>query len=152
MTALCACTKEETSQSQDGIVRAQEEDAIFETYFRLNNIDSVLRDPSGLMFRVHRTGGPETMKGSSVPTVIFTTKLVTGKIVQSSLGVPSMLDGRPLNQHIPGWQIGLSRIGKGGKMTLYIPSALAYGPAGISNVIPANAPLISEIELVDFKD
>jgi FKBP-type peptidyl-prolyl cis-trans isomerase FkpA len=56
-----------------------------------------------------------------------------------------------LNQVIRGWQIAIPKLQKGGKGTFYIPSGLAYGPTGAGGVIPANAVLIFDVELLDFK-
>jgi peptidylprolyl isomerase len=39
---------------------------------------------------------------------------------------------------------------KGEKATLHIPSKMAYGPPGAGGVIPPNANLIFDIELIDF--
>jgi FKBP-type peptidyl-prolyl cis-trans isomerase FkpA len=54
-----------------------------------------------------------------------------------------------LSQLIPGWQIGIPKYQKGGGGKLIIPSALGYGTTG-SGSIPANAPLVFDINLVDF--
>ena len=52
---------------------------------------------------------------------------------------------------IPGWDEGIGYLSKGSKGTLYIPSPLAYGPNGAGGVIPGNAILIFEVELIDFE-
>ncbi len=54
----------------------------------------------------------------------------------------------PLNRVIPGWTEGMMLIGKGGKITLWIPSDLAYGPRGNRGIGP-NEALEFEVELVD---
>ena len=55
-----------------------------------------------------------------------------------------------LSSLIRGWQIGLAEIGEGGKCILVIPSEAGYGSAGAGNgLIPANAPLVFEIELLE---
>lgn len=152
VVALAACTKSESDALMDSVNRSKDEEEAFLKYITKNNIDSVMRDPSGMFYRIVREGSGTGIKLTSVPTIIFTTQLPSGKVVQSSLGVPSNLDGRKLNAHIPGWQVGIPRIKRGGRIILFIPSSMAYGSAGVDNLIPPNTPLISEIDLVDFTD
>jgi FKBP-type peptidyl-prolyl cis-trans isomerase FkpA len=151
-TVLMACSKEADLPASSSVLRSQQEDSLIYDYIKRNNIDSTLRDPSTLTYRIRRKGGNESIKPTSIPTVIFTTRLLNGQVVQSSLGVPTNFDGRPMRDHIAGWQVGLQKIGKGGKIQLFIPSALAYGAAGINQLIPSYAILICDVELVDFKD
>lgn len=54
-----------------------------------------------------------------------------------------------LNRVIPGWTEGLQLVGKGGKITLWIPSELAYGSRGASKLIPQNEALKFDIEVLD---
>jgi peptidylprolyl isomerase len=56
-----------------------------------------------------------------------------------------------VGQVIKGWDEGVGSMKKGGKRTLYIPSALGYGSRGAGGVIPPNADLIFDVELIDFR-
>jgi len=65
--------------------------------------------------------------------------------------------GEPLNFQlgagsvIKGWEQGVAGMKVGGKRTLIIPSVLAYGKRGAGGMIPADADMILDVELVDVK-
>jgi len=56
----------------------------------------------------------------------------------------------PLNRVIKGWTEGLKLVGKGGKLTLWIPAELAYGQHGPGNIGP-NQALRFDVELIDVE-
>jgi FKBP-type peptidyl-prolyl cis-trans isomerase len=55
-------------------------------------------------------------------------------------------------QVIRGWDLGVEGMRVGEKRTLLIDSELGYGPSGAGNVIPPNAKLIFDVELLDVTD
>lgn len=55
----------------------------------------------------------------------------------------------PLNRVIKGWTEGMKLVGKGGKITLWIPSELAYGEQGAGQDIGPNQALRFDVELLD---
>ena len=70
---------------------------------------------------------------------VFDSSINRGQPIQFTLGV---------GQVIKGWDEGLLGACVGEKRDLYIPSALGYGSRGAGNVIPPNADLLFETELV----
>lgn len=148
LLVMAACTKN-SSLEENLSLDSPSSDAI-QAYLSAHN-ETAIRDVSGLYYQIEKPGDSiHFVKATSIPTVIYTNQLLTGEIVGTSLGATDF-DQRMLKNHIPGWQIGLQKISQGGKIRLYIPPALAYGSTGISGVIPPNAILISDLELVSIR-
>ena len=96
--------------------------------------------------------GIEIVKHSKIQ-VHYTGKLQDGTKFDSSFdrGEPfSFQIG--LRQVIEGWEIGLMGMKVGGKRTLIIPSELAYGERGAGDLIPPNAKLTFDVEIVAVQD
>ncbi len=91
--------------------------------------------------------GDEAVAGKNV-TVHYTGTLTDGKQFDSSVGRGPF--SFPLGQGrvIKGWDQGVAGMKVGGKRKLTIPSHLGYGANGAGNVIPPNATLIFEVELL----
>lgn len=107
---------------------------------------------SGLEYWDIKVGtGAVAIAGKKVK-VDYTGWLTNGKKFDSSVGT-----GRPFDfllgggQVIKGWDEGVAGMKVGGKRQLRIPPDLAYGAAGYSSVIPPNATLIFDVQLVDVQ-
>lgn len=109
--------------------------------------DDVIQTDSGLQYRViTQTEGPKPAATDRV-TVHYRGTLADGTQFDSSYdrGTPATF---PLNGVIPGWTEGLQLMSVGSKYVFYIPPELGYGVGGIPDVIPPNAVLIFEVELL----
>jgi rhodanese-related sulfurtransferase len=85
----------------------------------------------------------------SVVDVHYTGRLESGEVFDSSIerGDPIRFT-LSAGQVIPGWDMGILGMKAGGKRVLSIPPELAYGQSGAGGVIPPNASLTFEVELV----
>ena len=107
---------------------------------------------SGLGYIMVKEGsGVQAEKGKTV-SVHYTGKLTDGTKFDSSLDRNQPIEfvlgeGRV----IKGWDEGISYLKVGGKATFIIATNLAYGERGAGGVIPPNATLIFDVELVDVK-
>lgn len=105
--------------------------------------------PSGVTIKyVSQTSGKKP-SATSVVRAHYLGTLDNGKEFDSSYRKGMPLDF-PLNQVIPCWTEGLQKMGIGSKAVLTCPGNTAYGPGGIPGVIPPNATLTFEVELVDI--
>lgn len=106
--------------------------------------------PSGLKYVDVKVGtGASPVKGKMVK-VHYTGTLENGKKFDSSVdrNQPfSFVIG--VGQVIPGWDEGVMGMKVGGKRKLIIPSNLGYGASGAGGVIPPNATLLFDVELLD---
>ena len=81
----------------------------------------------------------------------------TGKLEDGSVFDSSLKPGRGpytftlgVDSVIKGWDMGVKGMKVGGKRKLTIPSDLGYGPTGAGGVIPPNATLVFEVELLEI--
>ena len=106
---------------------------------------------SGLMYIIHEEGNGVKPQASEVVKVHYTGSLIDGTVFDSSVkrGTPIEFP-IGVGRVIPGWDEGISLLSEGGKAQLIIPSHLAYGERGAGGVIPPNATLIFEVELIEI--
>lgn len=137
----------------------------------------VQKSESGLLYKVVKEGDMSlsATDDRDEVTVHYTGRLRDGEVFDSSIfeNMPEQrqqmmrqyqpdlfdADGNlienkpvtfPLNRVIKGWTEGMKLVGPGGKIILYIPGDLAYGPRG-NQAIGPNAALEFEVELIEVK-
>jgi FKBP-type peptidyl-prolyl cis-trans isomerase FkpA len=103
--------------------------------------------PSGLVYRPLTEGKGASPTAADTVKVHYRGSFPGGREFDSSYkrGEPTEF---PLNRVIKCWTEGVQRMKVGGKAKLTCPAAIAYGPRGAGGVIPPNATLQFEVELL----
>lgn len=107
--------------------------------------------PSGTQYLELTKGEGELPKSDSDVTVHYVGTHINGSVFDSSKrhGGPATFN---LARVIPGFRDAISKMNKGAKWQVYIPSEQAYGATGSPPAINSNETLIFEIELVSFEN
>lgn len=133
-------------------------------YLAGKNIKAI-KTTSGLRYVINKKGTGENAKEGQVVKVDYAGYLLNGKYFDTSIEPIAKEQGlyrqggryAPYefrlgpNSVIEGWVEMLKLMNKGSKVTVYIPSSLAYGPQRRSEVIVENSILVFDMELVDVK-
>jgi peptidylprolyl isomerase len=113
----------------------------------------VVTTGSGLQYEEIKEGTGQAAKAGDTVVVHYTGTLKSnGKKFDSSLDRNEPFEFKlGAGMVIKGWDEGVQGIKVGGKRKLIIPAKLAYGERGAGNVIPPNADLVFEVELLKIK-
>ncbi len=112
--------------------------------------EGVVTLPSGLQYRIVKKGTGKVPAASNTITAHYRGSLIDGKEFDSSYrrGEPATF---PLSGVIKGWAEILQLMPVGSTWEVVIPSHLAYGERGAGDMIPPNAVLVFQIELISIK-
>jgi len=152
-------------QQEKAEKQIKEDVKVITDYLKENNIVAQATS-SGLHYAIETPGRGVRPKQGSKVKVNYTGRLLDGKVFDTSLAEVAEQHGihnpqktyEPIEfqlgvgQVIQGWDEGIMCLHKRAKARLFIPSTLAYGSQGAGNgLIPANAILIYDVELVDIQ-
>ncbi len=139
--------KEETQKMTDENAFKAENLAYLENN---KTVEGVVVTDSGLQYRVIDSGDGKTPAPTDIVTVHYAGRLIDGSEFDSSYkrGEPAQF---PVNRVIPGWVEAIQLMQVGDKWELTIPADLAYGPEGAGDVIPGDATLVFDVELLGVR-
>ncbi|GAA0747999.1 MULTISPECIES: peptidylprolyl isomerase [Flavobacteriaceae] len=107
---------------------------------------------SGLRYQIIQKGNGKAAEAGKMVSVHYKGQLADGTVFDSSYKRNQPLDFQVgVGQVIPGWDEGICLLNVGDKARLVIPSDLGYGSRGAGGVIPPNATLVFDVELMDVK-
>lgn len=113
---------------------------------------SIITTPSGLQIEEIMLGSGATAEAGQNVIVHYTGWLTDGSKFDSSKDRNDPFQfGLGQRQVISGWDEGVTGMKVGGTRKLTIPPALGYGTRGAGGVIPPNATLVFEVELLDIR-
>lgn len=120
-----------------------------EFWKKINSDQKIQKTPSGLAYEIITLGEAPLPTENSTVTVNYKGTLPDGTEFDSSekSGKPAEFS---LQQVIPGFREGLQKVGKGGKIRLYIPAELGYGDRSVG-IIPPGATLVFDVDMIDVK-
>lgn len=146
---FAACKKDEAFETYDPAPQFTADTTAIRAFIKANNIQNVVKDQSGLFYQIIEPGnGSISYSTNTRITANYEGKLLNGTIFDSSKGTPITF---LLGNVIAGWQIGIQKIQKGGKIRLIMPSLYGYGNVAQGASIPANSILDFNITLTEVQ-
>ncbi|MFD2144459.1 FKBP-type peptidyl-prolyl cis-trans isomerase [Mucilaginibacter antarcticus] len=136
---LSSCQKVYTSKLK--VTQAEIDDQKIQDYIAANNITGAVKDPTGIYYKILIPGTTPNPVSNSIVKVTYALTFLNGVTIGNVEGQTAQL-----TTFIRGVQIALPKMGTGGRMLLLVPSGLAYGAVGSSN-IPENSILNYTLDL-----
>lgn len=116
------------------------------------DLDAMQETPSGLRYQIMTEGTGEAAAAGDEVVVHYTGWLPDGTEFDSSRGAGQpFVFGLGGGEVIDGWDEGVAGMKVGEQRKLVLPPELAYGPEGAGDVIPPNATLVFDVELLEIR-
>jgi FKBP-type peptidyl-prolyl cis-trans isomerase FklB len=145
---LCQLAIERLTQHRMAIIERQNREFLVQNA----KAQGVQVTPSGLQYKVLKSGDGPTPTAEDTVRVHYRGQLIDGTVFDESYGGdPAVLQITGPQGVIPAWKEALEMMKVGDKWQLVAPSNLAYGQQG-RGPIPPNATLIFEVELLGIED
>ncbi|SRR5258706_545926 len=161
--------EELVAKQNEKVLKLQQEQlakdsVIIDNFLKEKNI-TAMKTPSGLRYVITKAGKGENVKDGQTAKVNYAGYLLNGKYFDTSIESVAkekniFQQGRGYTPYpvpvgkgavIKGWDEALKLMNKGCKMTVYIPSSLAYGPRKRDEDIIENSILAFDLEIVDIQ-
>lgn len=156
--------KQNEKMLQDQKVQLEKDITAIDDFLKAKNV-TAQTTTSGLRYIITKPGIGENAKAGQQVKIDYLGYLLNGKYFDTSIESEAkrnniLTQGRsysPLEltvgaqQVIPGWEEAIQLMNKGSKMTVYIPSTLAYGNQRRGEVIAENSVLVFDMELIEVK-
>jgi len=156
--------KQNEKMLQDQKVQLEKDITAIDDLLKAKNV-TAQTTTSGLRYIITKPGTGENAKAGQQVKIDYLGYLLNGKFFDTSIESEAKKNnlytqGRPYSpleltvgaqQVIPGWEEAIQLMNKGSKMTVYIPSTLAYGNQRRGDVIAENSVLVFDMELIDVK-
>jgi FKBP-type peptidyl-prolyl cis-trans isomerase FkpA len=140
--------------AKSAAAQKSEDEQLLQEYFAKNNIKPQ-KNSLGLYYTINKEGAGNKILAGETVFVKYTSRLLNGKVFDSNVDI-AFHDTKPFvfevgkRTVIRGWDKGVQQLKGGTAATLYIPSALGYGPS-INSPVPENSVLIFDMEIIDVK-
>jgi FKBP-type peptidyl-prolyl cis-trans isomerase len=159
-----AMAGEDSKKADRAIAQLAAEASTIEEYAKEKGL-TLQKTENGLYYVIEQEGNGDEVTPGTTMYVNYAGYLLDGTLFDTSFPEIAKAnnvfnEGReysplPVNvgmgQVIPGWDEGLLLLKNGAKAKFLIPSPLAYGEAGAGAMIPANSPLIFDVEVTDVQ-
>jgi peptidylprolyl isomerase len=114
-----------------------------------SSVKGMEKTDSGLYYKMELEGKGKAPNSGQNVKVHYTGSLLDGSVFDSSVQRGEPIDiPIGIGRVIPGWDEGIMLLKEGGKARFVIPSELGYGSQGAGGVIPPNATLVFDVELI----